>query len=97
MPTVVRNQPFPVSADHNGVETATYDLLIDGALFASLPVSALQAGTISFSNVVVTTVGNHIAAVRANNGIGASAVSADLPFGVVVGTPTAPTNLRIGL
>ena len=93
---VVRNQPFHVLADHDGAETDTYDLKIDGNVVASQPVSALQAGTVMFSNVIVTTVGSHMASVVAV-GLSGSAESDPLPFAVVPGVPGKPTNVRITL
>lgn len=92
--TVIRNQPFHVAADHDGIETDTYELLIDGAVVSSHQVSALQAGVITFSNVLITVLGPHTAAIRAN-GPGGTATSASLPFDVVAAAPGAPTNIRL--
>lgn len=41
-------QPFTFMADHDGIETDRYDLFVNGLPHASLPVSALQQGTIAF-------------------------------------------------
>lgn len=91
---VIRNQPFHVAADHDGIETDSYDLLLDGAVAASQPVASLQAGVITFSNVIVTTVGAHTTAIRAV-GTGGTAVSATLPFDVVAAAPNSLTNIRL--
>lgn len=90
----VRNQPFHVLADHNGVDTDTYALKIDGTVVATEPVGSLQAGTITFSNVIVTQVGSHTASVEASGPAG-SAESDPFPFAVVPGLPGKPTNVRI--
>jgi hypothetical protein len=92
--TVARNQPFHVQADHDGVDTETYELKIDGAVVATEPVANLQTGVITFDNVMVTQVGNHTAAVNAVGPAG-SAESDPLPFDVVPGKPGKPTNVRL--
>lgn len=91
---IVRNQPFHVSADHNGEDTTSYDLKFNGVVFASQPVAALQSGVITFSNVIVTQVGSYVATLVAVGPAG-SMESDPLPFVVVPAVPGKPTNLRL--
>lgn len=97
MTTIVRNQPFHALADHDGIETSTYEFLVDGVVVASQPVATLQGGTVTFSNILSTTLGPHAYAVRAvgpNGAASSVSVSIDTVPGVPVG-PTAPTNFRV--
>ena len=45
---VLRNEPFSVAANHNGVDTDTYKLTFNGNVIQTQPVSALVNGVITF-------------------------------------------------
>ena len=95
-PTVVVNRPFQVLASHDGLVTTTYQLTITGTsnYSASLPVSALVGGVVTFNVPGLTSLGNHTVIVAAV-GPGGTAPSAPFVFVVVAVSPNAPTNIRI--
>lgn len=91
-PTIPANTPFQVEATHDGVNTATYSLRIDGVEKQVKPVTALTNGKVVLDAPGLAA-GTHTVTVAAINQFGASESS---PASVAAGTPpTAPGNLRI--
>jgi hypothetical protein len=47
--SIQTNKPFQAQADHDGIDTDSYRLYVNGQLIATLPVANLTGGVISFS------------------------------------------------
>ncbi len=98
-PPLEPGEPFRVLADHDGLQTTSYDLLLDGIPVASAPVSALTAGVVTFAVASGLPAGTHTAAVRAV-GDGGTAMSLNTVTFTVGSTtqplaPAPPGNVRI--
>jgi hypothetical protein len=91
-PTVYVSQRFDVLANHDGVNTTSYELTISGpvAYYATLPVSALSGGVITFAVSGLSVTGNYTVIVTAI-GDGGTANSDPFAFGVV-SVPVAPSK-----
>lgn len=94
--TVPQGTPFSVVADHAGLITDSYQLKENGVQVASQPVSALQAGSISFGFPSgKTTLGQYIYVIAATNIVGSTDSTA---ITVTITPSTAPvpvSNIRI--
>lgn len=91
--TITANTPFQVEATHDGSNTTSYSLRIDGAEKQVKPVTALSNGVVRMDAPGLTP-GTHTVTVAAVNDFGAKE---SVPLGVATGTPpsTAPGGLRI--
>jgi hypothetical protein len=97
-PPLAPGEPFRVLADHDGLQTTSYDLILDGSAVASAPVSALTAGVVTFAVSSGLPAGTHTAAVRAV-GTGGTAMSLNtvtFTVGTITTPPPAPpTNVQV--
>ena len=87
------NTPFQVQADHSGVETTDYHLLIDNVERQVKPVSSLVNGVITLDAPGLPA-GTHTIVVTAV-GPGGAGTSAPLSTTINPTTPPPPTGLRI--
>lgn len=92
---IKRNKPYHVAADHDGIDTDSYDLRIDGTSRATQPVSALANGSIVFTDLAEANIGLHTWAIVAI-GPGGEAVMDAFPFDCVAVIPGKPTNPSMG-
>ena len=97
--SVTVGQAFTVSANHDGVGTTSYQVAVTGPqpYTATLPVSALTGGTISFAIPARSTVGSYTVTVSAI-GPGGTGSSGPVGFTVVAALavpPTRPAGVRI--
>ena len=97
--SVIAGRSFQVLATHDGLLTTSYTLNIGGAgtYTATLPVSALSGGVITFTVPGLTTLGQYSVTVAAV-GPGGTAVSDPLGFTLVaapVNPPAKPAAVRI--
>lgn len=94
--TIIQNTPFTVRASHTpvGSDTASYRLLIDGAVVATKPVSALVAGSIAFDQPAGLPAGDHAIRVSAV-GPGGESVSDPVTVQMVTTAPAAPTDVVV--
>lgn len=88
------NETVTVEADHDSVNTDNYDLLLNGQVAQSLPVSAWANGVIRFSFTMPTR-GSYTITVRARNDDGLFADSDPTAFTVTKGQPTKPGKPKI--
>ena len=96
IPSVIINRPFTVQASHDGLYTTEFRLTITGPMpyTATVPVSALSGGIISFTVPGLNTIGSYSLTVSAE-GPGGVGTSDPLAFTVVVTGPNRPNNVRI--
>ena len=97
--SVIAGRSFQVLATHDGVVTTSYTLNIGGAgtYTATLPVSALSGGVITFTVPGLTILGQYTVTVAAV-GPGGTSVSDPLGFTLVaapVNPPAKPAAVRI--
>ncbi len=88
------NQPVRVAFDHTGQHTSGFRIYQDATRVAEIPLSELQAGSVTTTVPAFTTRGPHVIGVSAYNADAESA-RATLDVTAVLPTPTVPTNLRI--
>lgn len=95
-PQVEAGKPFSiasaVTADPN---TDNFDLVIDGAVVATKPVSAIANGDITFANITAPPRGSHSVVIRATNVDGLVTDSDPTVFSSVKGKPNKPGKPRI--
>jgi len=84
-----------VQADHDGVFTDFYDLLIDSNLVVTLPVANLANNVITFPNITLPARGSHTLVVRARNVDDLFTDSDPLSFTTAKGKPNKPGKPRI--
>ena len=88
--TIQQNKPFTVAADHDGVDTTTYNLYQNGVKVQIKDVSALVAGTIAFDRYVAGLAkGTYVFYVEAV-GPGGVTASDTLTLTVTPGPPKKP-------
>ena len=94
-PAVEAGKTFGVAASHDGLNTDNYDAIVDGAVVATLPFSALANGDITFSGLTAPARGAHTVVIRARNIDNLSADSDPLAFNTTKGKPNKPGKPRI--
>lgn len=92
--SVKQNTPFQAAADHDGLDTDSYRIYVNGAVFNTLPVTALTNGTITFDFPAGLTKGTYVLYVEAV-GPGGVTGSDTLTLTVTPGQPKKPLNIRI--
>jgi hypothetical protein len=89
---VQANKPIQAGADHDGTDTDSYRLYVNGQVAQTLPVSSLQAGVIAFNLTLPR--GTFVIYIEAV-GEGGAAGSPSLTVVSVPGKPKPPTNTRV--
>ena len=94
--TVAAGQPFSVAADHDGIETTSYKLYVNGVAVDTKDVTQLQSGVITFARPAAQA-GTYVFYIEA---IGPGGAQASSTLTVTVqpptpGKPGAPRNLRV--
>lgn len=84
--TAIRNQPITCQVQHDGVDTASYDLKQDGAVVASHP---LNPAGVAFAFPQGFAPGSYALSVVANGPAGSSE-SAPVQLVVAPGAPNQP-------
>jgi hypothetical protein len=85
---------FTVQADHNGVDTDTYTLTMNGTVVQTLPVTSLAVGVITFPFPQGLPKGQYAFVVTAV-GVGGSGISDPLAQSITPGPPSKPTRVRV--
>jgi hypothetical protein len=93
--TLVAGTPYGVMADHDGVNTTGYRVLVDGAqVGADLPFSALAGGVVTSATLTVPARGSHTIQLAAFNPDW-SIASDPLSFAAKMKAPGKPINPRL--
>jgi hypothetical protein len=91
-PPLAPGEPFRVLADHDGIQTTSYDLILDGIPVLSAPVSSLAGGVIAFAVSSGLPSGMHTAAAISTNTVTFAVIDPTQPPLLI---PAAPTDVRI--
>lgn len=92
--SVKQNASFKVAADHDGLDTDSYRIYVNGAVFNTLPETALVAGVITFSFPAGLVKGTYVIYIEAI-GPGGVTASDTLTLTVTPGPPKKPLNIRV--
>lgn len=92
--TVVANTSFQAATDHDGVETTSYRLYVNGAITVEVPASSRVGTTVTFNVAGGLPKGDYVLYAEAV-GPGGRTAGSSLNLTVLPGPPAAPTNLRI--
>lgn len=92
--SIKANQPFTVMVDHDGIDTTSYTLYVNGVLNVTLPATALVNGSVSFPFAQGMPKGSYTFVARAI-GPGGETNSDSLALSVTPGPPNKPNNPRI--
>lgn len=93
--TLVQGTTFGVMADHDGINTTGYRLIVDGAQSgADMPMSALAGGVVTVANLTVPARGTHTIQIAAFNPDW-SIASDPLSFASKMKAPGKPSNSRL--
>lgn len=87
-------QPFNVMADHDGVDTDTYTLTVNGVVTQTLTIGALVNGVITFPFLQGLPKGSYTVIVTAI-GPGGTGIGDALGQIIAPGPPSKPTKTRI--
>jgi hypothetical protein len=91
--SIQTNKPFQAQADHDGIDTDSYRLYVNGQLIATLPVANLTGGVISFSLSGLAK-GTYTLFIEAA-GEGGVTASDTLTVVATPGKPKKPLGIRI--
>lgn len=100
-PKVEQSKPFGVAATHDGLNTDNFTLTVTpvsggaAVVTASLPVTSLANGDITFSGLTAPARGSYNVVICATNLDGLSACSDPLQFQTTKGQPNKPGKPRI--
>lgn len=92
--SVKQNTAFKVAADHDGLDTDSYKIYVNGAVFNTLPVTALVSGVITFDFPAGLVKGTYTIYIEAI-GPGGVTASDTLTLTVTPGNPHKPLNIRV--
>lgn len=92
--TIKANQPFALAWNHDGLDTDGYNVYINTALSASVPVSRLVNGTASTGYSTGLPKGTYTFEVEAF-GPGGTGKSAPFVLSSTAGNPSAPGQIKI--
>lgn len=93
--SLVVGQAFQVQADHDGVNTDGYRVIIDGVqVGADMPLSALVAGVVTSLQIAAPARGTHTVGLQAFN-VDGSALSNLVALTTKKAPPGKPNNPRI--
>lgn len=92
--TVVANTPFQAAADHDGVETTSYRLYVNGAIKVEVPASARVGTIVTFNVAGGLPKGDYVLYAEAV-GPGGRTAGNSMNLTVTPGPPAPPTGLRI--
>jgi len=93
--TLKQGQPFSFAFDHNGIDTDGYQIFINTAAVATIPVTALVNGTVTHPFPQGLQKGTYVFTATAFGPGGDSAQSLPLNLSVTAGNPSAPGQGRI--
>jgi hypothetical protein len=92
--TIKQAQPFSFAFDHDGLDTDVYQVFVNGAAIATIPVSQLVNGSYSHAFPQGLPKGTYVLTAKAF-GPGGEGASDPLSLSVTAGNPSAPRNPRI--
>ena len=92
--SIRKDTPFSVEANHDGIDTSSYNILLNTALQGAQPFSALVNGIVSFNFPTGLPKGSYMVIVKAL-GPGGETSSPSLALSVTAGNPSAPGQPRI--